>query len=231
MDQYAQYIPLLLEGLQLTLAIFACGTVVAALFAVLAGVIRFQGPIWLRWPVSITVEFFRGTSAFVQLFWCFYALPMIGVTLSPFVTSVIVLGLNVGSFGSELVRGSLESVPKGQIEAANALNYTAFNRFRYIQFPQALRVSIRPAANYMVDLLKLTPLTSLVTVSELTRNAMVMRMQVGSTSGMLICIFTVYFVLASLIYFGMNRLEGFLFNRKPRTGSKTSQGMRAADAA
>ena len=214
MDRYFQFLPVLLTGLQTTVAIFLCSALLAIVFAIVAGVIRFDGPAWLRWPTSIFVEFFRGTSCFVQLFWCFYALPMFGIKLSPFATSVVVLGLNVGSFGSEVVRGALEAVPKGQIEAAQALNYTRYHRFIHIQLPQALRIAIRPAANQLVDLLKLTPLTSLVTVTELTRTAMVMRTQTGSTVETLILIFIAYFLMATAIYWSMNRLEAVLIHRQ-----------------
>lgn len=150
----------------------------------------------------------------MQLFWCFYALPLFGITLSPFLTSVVVLGLNVGSFGSEVVRGALEAIPKGQIEAARALNYTTPRAFIHILLPQAMRIAIKPSANMMVDLLKLTPITSLVTVSELTRNAMVMRTQTGSTMSTLLCIFVIYFILASAIYWVMNRVEARVFRSR-----------------
>lgn len=213
METFVPYLPLLLKGLWVTLQVFACAALLAILFALLAGAARFLGPAAIRWPVTVVVEFFRGTSAFVQLFWCFYALPLIGVTLSPFVTSVLVLGLNVGSFGSEVVRGALEAVPRAQAEAARALNYSVFRTFVHIQMPQALRIAIRPGANLLVDLLKLTPLTSLVTVSDLTRNAMVMRTQTGSTIGALLCIFAIYFLLASVIYAVMNRLEARMLRR------------------
>lgn len=216
------HVPLLLQGLQVTLQIFVCGCLVAIAFAVVAGVTRFQGPAWLRIPTAVLVEFFRGTSAFVQLFWCFFALPLLNIRLSPFVASVLVLGLNVGSFGSEVVRGALEAVPKGQVEAAKSLNYTALRCFIHVQLPQALRIVIGPAANLMVDLLKLTPLTSLVTVSELTRNAMVMRTQIGSTAVTLACIFAIYFILASLNYWSMGLVEKRLFVRPQSASRKVS---------
>ena len=224
MESFLPYLPLLLDGLAVTAEIFVCATALAMAFAVLAGVVRFAGGRWLAWPMAALVEFFRGTSCFVQLFWCFYALPLLGVTLSPFLTSVVVLGLNVGSFGSEVVRGALAAVPRGQIEAARALNYTPFRAFAHILMPQALRIAIRPAANLMVDLLKLTPLTSLVTVSDLTRNAMVMRTQTGSTIGTLLCIFVVYFLLASVIYAAMNRIEARLYHRRSGRAATAATG-------
>lgn len=220
MQSYLPYIPLLLEGLALTLQIFVLATILAVAFAIFAGSMRFTGPAWARWPTVCLVEFFRGTSCFVQLFWCFYALPLFGITLSPFMTSVIVLGLNVGSFGSEVVRGALEAIPKGQIEAARALNYTTPRAFLHILLPQAMRIAIKPSANMMVDLLKLTPVTSLVTVSELTRNAMVMRTQTGSTISTLLFIFVIYFILASAIYWIMNRLEARVFRSRATENKK-----------
>lgn len=214
MEQFLPYMPLLRDGLCMTVQIFALALMVAILVALVAGTIRYAGPAWLRWPTIGFVEFFRGTSCFVQLFWCFYALPLFGVKLSPFTTSVLVLGINLGSFGSEVVRSTLAAVPAGQMEAARALNYSPLRAFVHIQLPQAMRIAIKPAANLMVDLLKLTPVTSLVTVNELTRNAMVMRTQTGSTMATLLCIFVIYFLLASVIYFAMNRLEARLL-RKP----------------
>lgn len=206
-ERFLPFLPLLLSGLQTTLLVFALSAVLATAFAVVAGIARHAAPVWLGLPFAVTVEVFRGTACFVQLFWVFYALPMFGVTLSPVTASVIVLGLNVGSYGSEVVRGALRAVPQGQIEAAKALNYSRTQSMVHIVAPQALRIAIRPAANLFVDLLKLTPLTSLVTVADLTRNAMVMRNQTGSTLATLLCIFVVYFLLASLIYAAMDRLE------------------------
>jgi len=213
MDLFLPYTPILLEGLWVTLLIYVCSAALMVVFAILAGVVRYDGPAWLRWPMGALVEFMRGTSCFVQLFWCFYALPLLGLTLTPFVTSVVVLGLNVGAFGSEVVRGALEAVPRGQKETARALNYSPSRAFMHILMPQALRIAMRPGANLLVDLLKLTPLTSLVTVSDLTRNAMIMRSQTGSTLVTLLVIFVIYFALASAIYAVMDRLEARLYRR------------------
>ena len=223
MERFLPYAPLLIEGLTATLIIFAGAAALAIAFAIFAGVVRFAGPAWLRWPIGAVVEFMRGTSCFVQLFWGFYALPMLGVTLSPFATSIIVLGLNAGSFGSEVVRGALGAVPRGQTEAARALNYSPFRIFVHVLMPQALRIAIRPAANLLVDLLKLTPLTSLITVSDLTRNAMIMRSQTGSTLVTLLVIFALYFALASVIYAIMNLIERRLYRHRANAAEAPSE--------
>ena len=117
------------------------------------------------------VEALRGTSALVQLFWAYFALPLVGVHLSAFAAAVWVLGLNTGAYGAELVRGALGAVPRGQLDAAQALGFPPLARFRRIVLPQALPNLVRPWGNLQVELLKNTSLVSLVTLSDLTFSA------------------------------------------------------------
>jgi polar amino acid transport system permease protein len=93
----------------------------------------------------------------------------------------------------------------------------------HVLMPQALRIAIRPAANLLVDLLKLTPLTSLITVSDLTRNAMIMRSQTGSTLVTLLVIFALYFALASVIYAIMNLIEKRLYRHRANAAEAPSE--------
>jgi polar amino acid transport system permease protein len=207
MSSLNNFASLLLNGLWTTIQLTIVASVLACIFALIAGIGRTSQHIWIRFPIILYVEIFRGTSAFVQLFWIFFALPMFGVTLAPFTAAVLVLGLNVGSYGSEVVRGALQAVPRSQIEATIALNLTKWQRFRYVVFPQALAIVIAPATNLLIDLLKITPLTSLVTISDLTFNAMLIRQQTGDTLLSLTTILIAYFILASGIAMGGKILE------------------------
>src|SRR3546814_18625189 len=90
--------------------------------AFLAAIARMYGPRPLRWLAISYIELFRGTSALVQLFWLFFVLPHFGLTLPPLTVAVVALGLNVGAYGAEVVRGALASVPRGQWEATHALH-------------------------------------------------------------------------------------------------------------
>ena len=130
-----------------------------------------------------------------------------GISLSAFTVSVLVLGSNVGSYGSEVVRSSLAGVSRSQYEATVALNYTRWQRFRYVTFPQALITMLPPAGNLFIDLLKLTPLTSLITVSDLTYNAIIVRQQTGNTALALGAIMVGYFIFSTFIVWCIRLLE------------------------
>lgn len=207
MSQFSNYAWMILDGTWVTVKITVVASLVAAIVALVTGVARAFGNFWVRLVPTLFVELFRGTSCYVQLFWAFFALPFIGISLSPFVASVLVLGANVGSYGSEVVRGALAGVPRGQTEASVALNFTKLQRFRHVIFPQALVAMLPPAGNLFIDLLKLTPLTSLITMSDLTYNAMAVRQQTGSTFIALATILVGYFLISSAIAWAIGRLE------------------------
>lgn len=207
MSQFSDYVWMILDGTWVTVKITVVASVVAVIVALLTGVARASRSFWVRLVPTLFVELFRGTSCYVQLFWAFFALPFIGISLTPFVASVLVLGANVGSYGSEVVRGALAGVPRGQTEASVALNFTRLQRFRHVIFPQALVAMLPPAGNLFIDLLKLTPLTSLITMSDLTYNAMAVRQQTGSTFIALATILVGYFLMSSAIAWAIGRLE------------------------
>ncbi|MFZ5671441.1 MAG: ectoine/hydroxyectoine ABC transporter permease subunit EhuC [Pseudomonadota bacterium] len=207
MSQFSDYAWMILDGTWVTVKITVVASVVAVIVALVTGVARTSKVFWVRLAPTLFVELFRGTSCYVQLFWAFFALPFIGISLTPFVASVLVLGANVGSYGSEVVRGAIAGVPRGQTEGSVALNFTRFQRFRHVVFPQALVAMLPPAGNLFIDLLKLTPLTSLITMSDLTYNAMAVRQQTGSTFIALATILVGYFLMSSAIAWAVGRIE------------------------
>jgi polar amino acid transport system permease protein len=113
------------------------------------------------------IEIFRGTSLLVQLFWIFYVLPLFGITLDKFTAGFLSVGLNVGSYGAEIVRGAIQAVPKGQWEAAYALSMSPAKRMRRIILPQALVLMLPPWGNLLIELLKGTALVALISVADL----------------------------------------------------------------
>ncbi|MDQ0470640.1 polar amino acid transport system permease protein [Labrys wisconsinensis] len=207
MDQLPLYIAMALSGAWVTIKITLAASLIAILIALVTGIARTSKRLSVRLLPTLFVELFRGTSCYVQLFWAFFALPFVGISLSPFVASVCVLGANVGSYGSEVVRGAIQCVPRGQTEATLALNFTPFQRFRHVIFPQALVAMLPPGGNLLIDLLKLTPLTSLITMSDLTYNALAVRQQTGSTFVTLMVILVGYFLLSSVIAWVVRRVE------------------------
>src|SRR5690606_36644943 len=104
------------RGTVATVQITVLSALVRLVLALAAGMARFYGPAWLRALAVAYIEVFRGTYALVQLFWFFFALPLVGVQLSAMAAGVLVLGLNLGAYGAEVVRGALQAVPRGQTE-------------------------------------------------------------------------------------------------------------------
>lgn len=201
------YLLPLWRGLVVTVEITALAGLLSIAIAFAAGLARTSKRAWVRWPAAVYVEFFRSTSCYVQLFWLYFALPFFGIYLDAFTVGVVGIGLNVGSFGSEVVRAGILSVSRGQSEAAIALNYTPWQRMRRIILPQALVAMLPPLSNLTIELVKTTPLVSLITIADLTFNAHLFRTQTGETFQAFGGILVVYFVLSSVIAWVFDALE------------------------
>ena len=112
-------LPPLLRGLWMTVAMASGGCLLAIVCALLAGLGRRSNDIIVRGFSSVYVEVFRGTSALVQLYWFYFGLPLlVGIRLNAIVVGILVLGLNIGAYGAEVVRSAIEAVPRGQWQAA-----------------------------------------------------------------------------------------------------------------
>ncbi len=201
------HLPALVEGLRVTLQLTVGGAGLALLLSLAAGLGRRARPRWLRWPANLYVEIFRGTSALVQLFWFYFALPFFGISLPALVTGVVVLGLNSGAYGAEIVRSAIANVPRGQWEAARALNLGNGQAMRRVILPQALPMMLPPAGNLLIELLKNTALVSLITLSELTFTAQVQRAATLETVPLFALTLLIYFAVAQVLLAGMRRLE------------------------
>lgn len=208
MPGFLEYLPSLLRGAQVTVLIWALAAVLSAVFALIGGVGRLSSRRLVRWVSGAYIEVFRGTSVLVQMFWFFYALPiLLGIELSPITAGVVALAMNVGAYGSEVVRGSIQAVPKGQYEAATAVNFTPMQRLRRVILPQAVPMMLPPFGNLLIELLKGTALVSLITVTDLTQAAQLLRARTGDTVVLFLEILVIYFVLAQIIAFVMRRVE------------------------
>ena len=119
----------LASGAGVTLSLTLAGCALATVLALLAGTARMSRHRSVRWFAVSYIEVARGASAYVQLFWLFFVLPLMGLRLTSFQAAALTLGLVSGAYGAEIVRGALQTVPKGQIEAAIALNLPPFKRF------------------------------------------------------------------------------------------------------
>jgi polar amino acid transport system permease protein len=166
-DLLVEILPTLLKATVVTIQATAAGFVFSLLFGALLAVMVRSRPRAVRGLARLVMEFFRATPLLVQLYFLFFVLPSAGIVLPPFATGVLALGLHYGAYASEAYRAGLEAVPRGQWEAAVALNYPRLAMYRHVILPQALPPVIPSLGNIFIAMLKDTPVLSAVTVTEL----------------------------------------------------------------
>ena len=159
--------PRLLGGAWVTLQQTLLATLLAILIAGIFGLMRLSRHRAVSGSALIYIEIFRGTSLLVQLYWIFFVLPLMGVTIDKFTAGFVAVGLNLGAYGAEVVRGAIHSVPRGQWEAALALNLTPARRMARIILPQALVIMLPAWGNLMIEVMKGTALVALISVTDL----------------------------------------------------------------
>ncbi|HBD90815.1 MAG: ectoine/hydroxyectoine ABC transporter permease subunit EhuC [Rhodobacteraceae bacterium GWE1_64_9] len=207
MADWSGYMTLILQGALVTAQLTVMGAALALVMAFVAGLGRLSRFAALRALAVVYIEFFRGTSIFVQLFWVYFVLPFAGITLDPLAAGVMALGLNVGAYGAEVVRGAVLSVPRDQYEACIAVNLTRMQRMRHVILPQALPLMLPTFGNNAIELLKATAVVSLISLTDMTFQAQVVRAQTGSTLIPFAMILGLYFLMSLAISGGMRWLE------------------------
>lgn len=175
-------IGLLLEGVWYTVAISLGGAVLGLVAAFLAGFARLSESKWLRALGFLYVELFRGAPVLVIAFFLIYVLPQLGWQFDTIWAGILAVGLNIGAYAAEVVRGAVRAVPVGQTEAAIALNLTPTQRTRRVIVPQALVAMIPPFSNNLIELLKATAVVSIVSIPELTFSGQLIRAATGQTA-------------------------------------------------
>ncbi|MBZ9856341.1 amino acid ABC transporter permease [Mesorhizobium sp. CA13] len=161
----------ILAGFRTTATVTTLGLLFAVPFALIFGVAQYLTRGLARVAVSAVIEFWRSSAVIILLFVFYYVLPIIGIQLSATVVSAMVLGLNAGGYGSQAVRAGLQSLDRGQIEAAAALGLRRRHVLALIELPQALIRMAPTFINQFIQLIKGTALVSLVTLTDMTFRA------------------------------------------------------------
>lgn len=201
------YLTLILQGALVTIELTLMGSALALVMAFIAGLGRLSRHFAVRALATAYIEFFRGTSIFVQLFWVYFVLPLAGFELTPFQAGVLGLGLNVGAYGAEVVRGAVQSIGREQYEACVALNLGRWQGMRHVILPQAFLVMLPTFGNNAIELLKATSVVSLISLADMTFQAQVVRAQTGDTLFPFAAILILYFAMASAISWAVRALE------------------------
>lgn len=163
--------PFFVEAALVTLELTALALVLGLAVAALAATARMSRSAVLRAIGTLYVSLFRGTPCLIQLFVLYFGGPQIGINLDPFAAGVIGLGLNIGAYMAESIRGAVVAVDRGQTEAARTIGFGRFQTLRKVVLPQAARLMIRPFGVNTVALLKGSALVSTISVVELTYTA------------------------------------------------------------
>ncbi|MEQ9814976.1 MAG: ectoine/hydroxyectoine ABC transporter permease subunit EhuC [Azospirillaceae bacterium] len=212
-----EYGPRFLTGAMLTALLTFLASLLAIAIAFCMGLMRLAafGPV--RWIAIVYIEFFRGTSLLVQLYWIYFVLPLFGLTLDNFTAGVLGVGLNLGAYGAELVRGGIQSVPRGQWEAALALNMSPARRMWRIIFPQALVNMLPPWGTLLIELLKGTALVALISVADLMFEARQINGSTYLSAEAFGTALIIYYVMARMIISPFMRwLEGVMARKVGR---------------
>ena len=162
------YIPALLQGLYYTLLISVVGLIIGFILGAIFGLGRISRSKILYGISAVYVEVLRGTPVLVQAIWIYFALPLIvGFNIPSLAAGIIVIGLNSGAYIAEIVRGAVQSVEKGQMEAGRSLGLSRHLTMRYVIWPQAFKRMIPPLGNQFIISIKDTSLLSVILVPEL----------------------------------------------------------------
>jgi polar amino acid transport system permease protein len=160
-------LPILGIGLVVTLEATVCGFAIAMVFGLVLALLRRARSRLIAWPIALIIEFLRDTPLLVQLFFLFYVLPQFGIVLPAFLTGALALGLQYSAYTSEVYRGGIDAVGRGQWEAATALNLSRGVTYRDVVVPQAIPRIVPALGNYLVSMLKDTPVLSVITVVDM----------------------------------------------------------------
>lgn len=202
-----ELVPTLLPALWITVQATLAGTAIALTVGLALALARRSHVRYLAWSAAAFVEFVRSTPLLVQLYFLFYVLPDAGLKLSPFATGAIGLGLHYSTYCSEVYRAGIESVARGQWEAAAALNLGRRHTLMRIIIPQAIPPVIPALGNYVIAMFKDTPLLSAITVVELLQTAKMTGAQTFRYVEPLTLVGVLFLVLSLVSAAGVRRLE------------------------
>ncbi len=217
LDFLVEYGPRFIDGTIVTVQQTVLAALLAVAIALLMGLMKLSKLVLVRSVATTYIEIFRGTSLLIQLFWIFFVLPLFGITLEKFTAGFIAVGMNLGAYGAEVVRGAIISVPRGQYEVAIALNLSPYKRMTRIILPQALLAMLPPWGNLFIELLKGTALVALISVTDLMFEARQINGSTFLSAEAFGTALIIYYLLARLLISpSMLALERFMARKMGR---------------
>ncbi|OZI48756.1 ectoine/hydroxyectoine ABC transporter permease subunit EhuD [Bordetella genomosp. 4] len=205
-----EILPTLGSALIITIQATVLGMALAVVLGLVLAMLRRMRSRWISAPVAVLIEFVRSTPLLVQMYFLFYVLPQSGVQLSPLVTGILALGVHYAAYCAEVYRAGIESVPRGQIEAATALNLSPWRTAVGVVLPQAIPPVVPALGNYLVAMFKDTPLLSAITVVELLQQSKIIGSATFRYTEPLTLVGLLFLLLSLIAAWGVRRLEAWL---------------------
>ena len=204
---------LLSYGVRVTIPLTILSFVIALAVAVIVALIQYANIKVLRQICRFYIWITRGTPLLVQLYIAFFGLPSIGITLDAFVAAMLVIGFNEGAYMAETIRGALESVSRGQLEAGYCVGMTFPKIMWHVVLPQAFRTAFPALGNSMIAMLKETSMAATITVMEMFRQAQVINGRVYESFGLYVEVALIYLAFCTILSWlqkrGEKRLAGY----------------------
>ncbi|SDC03729.1 ectoine/hydroxyectoine ABC transporter permease subunit EhuD [Streptomyces prasinopilosus] len=203
----ADFMPYFWDGLLVTLQILVLGSLISFVLGLVWALLMRVPSRWVTWPVGGVTEFIRNTPLLVQLFFLFYVLPEWGLTFSALTTGIFAIGLHYSTYTMQVYRAGIEAVPVGQWEAATALNLPVRRTWTAVILPQAVRRVVPALGNYVISMLKDTPLLMAITVLEMLGEARLFSQQHFQFTEPLTVIGIAFIVISYLASLALRSLE------------------------
>lgn len=194
-------------GVRVTIPLTGLSFALALVISVIVAMIQYANIPVLKQICRFYIWFVRGTPLLVQLYLVFYGLPSLGIVLEAYPTAVLVFGFNEGAYMAESLRGALESVPKGQLEAGYCVRMTYLQIMWHIVLPQAFRVAFPSLSNSLISMVKGTSLAATITVTEMFKEAQVINGRVYESLGLYTEVALIYLMFCSLLTVIQRHLE------------------------
>ncbi|MEV5015257.1 ectoine/hydroxyectoine ABC transporter permease subunit EhuD [Streptomyces sp. NPDC053780] len=203
----SDFMPHFWDGLLVTLQILVLGSLVSFGLGLVWALLMRVPSRWVTWPIGVVTEFVRNTPLLVQLFFLFYVLPEWNITFSALTTGVVAIGLHYSTYTMQVYRAGIEAVPVGQWEAATALNLPLRRTWTAVILPQAIRRVVPALGNYVISMLKDTPLLMAITVLEMLGEARLFSQQNFQFTEPLTVIGVAFIIISYLASLALRALE------------------------
>ena len=206
-SRLVEIFPFFLKGLWMTCQVAFLSLLTCTSLGFLLGIFRSGRNPWLRWLIGVYVSFVRGTPFVVQIFIIFFILPEWGIQLEAFPAAILAMTIMGSAFICEIVAGGIQSIPRGQWEAASSSGLTLVQQLRLVIIPQAMKVILPPLVGQYVLLIKDTSVVSVIGVMELTRVGWVTVVRIPEGLMVFSLVGILYFVISYPLILLSNYLE------------------------